>query len=198
MIIPSLISSNKHAALSGNAGIVRHTGTGSRLYMNISTGFRSPNIDDAAKVFESAPGNVVVPNPELKPEYAVNAEAGLVQSWAGKAKIEVAVFTSRLFDAMVRRDYSFRGMDSVYYDGMLSKVEALVNAESATVAGADLSVEYIIAPFLRSHLKYTHYKGEDSDGFPLRHVPPALGIWHLIFERHRGYADLFAELQPEV
>jgi hemoglobin/transferrin/lactoferrin receptor protein len=195
---PFMDFSNKHSALSGNAGVVKHTGTGSRIYMNISTGFRSPNIDDAAKVFESAPGIVVVPNPDLKPEYAVNAEAGFVQSWAGRARLEVAVFTTRLFDAMVRRNFSFGGRDSVYYDGMLSKVEALVNAESATVAGADIAVEYVIIPNLRSRLKYAHYIGEDSDGFPLRHVPPAFGSWHLIFERQRWYADLFAEYNRKI
>jgi hemoglobin/transferrin/lactoferrin receptor protein len=184
---------NNHGALSGNAGLVRHTGTGSRLYMNISTGFRSPNIDDAAKVFESVPGNVVVPNPDLKPEYAVNAESGIVQSWPGKGKIEASVFITRLFDAMVRRDFHLGGRDSVYYDGMLSKVEALANAESATVAGADLSVEYIIVPFLRSKIKYSHYIGEDSDGLPLRHIPPAFGSWHLVLEKHRWFADLSAD-----
>lgn len=36
-----------------------------------------PNIDDIGKVFESAPGNVVVPNNQLKPEYAWNYEIGV-------------------------------------------------------------------------------------------------------------------------
>ncbi len=188
---------NRHGALSGNIGVVRHTGNNSRAYVNLSTGFRSPNIDDAAKVFESVPGNVIVPNPELKPEYAVNAEAGIVHSWAGKVKIEAAVFTTRLFNAMVRRDFKLGGMDSVYHDGMLSKVEALVNAESANVAGADLLIEYEIIPYLRSRLKYAQYTGKDSDGYPLRHVPPAFGSWHFIYERKSWYADLFTEYSRE-
>jgi hemoglobin/transferrin/lactoferrin receptor protein len=184
---------NRHGALSGNVGFVRQTGNNSRVYMNLSTGFRSPNIDDAAKVFESVPGNVVVPNPALKPEYAVNAEAGLSHSWEGKAKIEASVFTTKLFNAMVRRNFKLGGKDSVFYDGMLSKVEALVNAESANVAGADLLIEYELTTFLSSQLKYSHYTGTDSDGYPLRHVPPAFGSWHLIYKRQSWYADLFTE-----
>ena len=43
---------------------------------NINTAFRSPNIDDVAKVFDSEPGNVVVPNPRLKPERSFGIEFG--------------------------------------------------------------------------------------------------------------------------
>ena len=43
---------------------------------NINTAFRSPNIDDLAKVFDSEPGSVVVPNPDLKPERSFGLEFG--------------------------------------------------------------------------------------------------------------------------
>ena len=36
----------------------------------LSTAFRSPNIDDIAKTFDSNPGFITIPNPNLKPEYA--------------------------------------------------------------------------------------------------------------------------------
>ena len=50
----------------------------------ISTGFRAPNVDDLSKVFESTPGNIIVPNNNLKPENTYNAELGmssLINSW---------------------------------------------------------------------------------------------------------------------
>jgi hemoglobin/transferrin/lactoferrin receptor protein len=64
----------KNSALIGNLGIVWHPKPEWQINTNFSTGFRSPNIDDVAKIFDSEPGNVVVPNPDLKPEYARNIE----------------------------------------------------------------------------------------------------------------------------
>ncbi len=44
-----------------------------------STGFRSPNIDDLGKIRENR-GVLIIPNPELKPEYVYNFEGGLTFS----------------------------------------------------------------------------------------------------------------------
>jgi len=43
---------------------------------NVGTAFRAPNVDDVGKIFDSEPGSVVVPNPDLKAEYAYNTELG--------------------------------------------------------------------------------------------------------------------------
>ena len=45
--------------------------------LNASTAFRAPNLDDIGKVFDSEPGSVVVPNQNLKPEYAYGGELSL-------------------------------------------------------------------------------------------------------------------------
>ena len=60
--------------------------------MDLFTGFRSPNIDDVAKVFDSEPGNVIVPNPNLKPEYTRTIDAEIKKTFADKASIEVGAF----------------------------------------------------------------------------------------------------------
>ncbi|MDZ4203699.1 MAG: TonB-dependent receptor, partial [Bacteroidales bacterium] len=54
-------------ALNGIAGLTTRLLPDLQININFSTGFRAPNLDDAGKVFESAPGSVVVPNPNLKP-----------------------------------------------------------------------------------------------------------------------------------
>jgi len=46
----------------------------------VSSGFRAPNVDDVAKVFDSEPGAVVVSNTEAKPEYSYNVEYGISRS----------------------------------------------------------------------------------------------------------------------
>jgi hemoglobin/transferrin/lactoferrin receptor protein len=179
--------------MNGNVGVVWHPTSDWQVNLNVSTGFRSPNIDDVAKVFDSEPGNVIVPNPDLEPEYARNLELGIVRSYAGKARFEITGFYTQLENAMVRRDFSLNGQDSIMYDGTLSNVEALVNAESAQIMGGSFSFRYLFTPFFRTRHNITVIKGEDADGFPLRHVPPAFGSSHLVFEKQKWFVDLYLD-----
>ena len=182
----------KNSALIGNVGIVWHPTTDWQLSTNLSSGFRSPNIDDVAKVFDSEPGNVVVPNPDLKPEYARNIEIDVTRSFAGKASIEITVFYNLLKDAMVRRDFALNGMDSIMYDGVQSKVEALVNADAADIYGGTVSFEYLFTHAIRTRNDLTFTNGEDSEGYPVRHAPPLFGSSHFIYENQKLFFDLYA------
>ena len=66
----------KNSALVGGVGLSWLRNNNNIWKLNINTAFRSPNIDDLAKVFDSAPGNVLVPNPELEPERSLGFELG--------------------------------------------------------------------------------------------------------------------------
>lgn len=183
----------KNSALNGNVGVVWHPTTDWQVNLNLATGFRSPNIDDVAKVFDSEPGNVIVPNPDLEPEYARNLELAIIRSFSGKARFELTGFYTRLKNAMVRRDFSLNGQDSIIYDGTLSNVEALVNAESAKITGGSFSFRYLFTPWLRTRHNITVIKGEDADGLPLRHVPPAFGSSHLVFDKQSWFIDFYID-----
>lgn len=187
-----------NSAFNGNAGIVWHPTKDWQINFSASSGFRSPNIDDVAKVFDSEPGNVVVPNPGLKPEYARNIETGIVRNFQGKARIEATGFYTFLKDAMVRRDFRLNGQDSILYDGILSKVEALVNAESARIFGGSILLEFLVTPELRSVNNFTLTFGKDSEGLPMRHVPPAFGRSHLQFQKNRLFFDLYVEYNDKL
>ncbi|NQU54573.1 MAG: TonB-dependent receptor [Bacteroidetes bacterium] len=188
----------ENSAFNGNLGIVWHPTKDWQINITTSTGFRSPNIDDVAKVFDSEPGNVIVPNPDLKPEYARNLELSIIRSYSSKARIEVTGFYTWLKNAMVRRDYVLNGQDSILYDGVMSKVEALVNAESATIVGANFTFEYLITNSLRTRNDLTITKGKDSDDMPLRHVPPTFGSSHLIYENQKMYLDLYVDYSGKI
>jgi len=183
----------KNSALIGNLGMVWHPTPEWQINTNFSTGFRSPNIDDVAKVFDSEPGNVVVPNPDLKPEYARNIELGIIRSFNEKASFEITGFYTRLKDAMVRRDFTLNGQDSILYDGMMSNVEALINANAASIYGASFVFEYVFTGNLRTRNDLTITRGEDSDGYPVRHAPPLFGSSHLIYENQKLFLDLYAD-----
>jgi hemoglobin/transferrin/lactoferrin receptor protein len=183
----------KNSALIGNLGLVWHPTPEWQINTNFSTGFRSPNIDDVSKVFDSEPGNVAVPNPGLEPEYARNFELGVIKNFNEKASFEVTAFYTRLKDAMVRRDFTMNGKDSMMYDGQMSNVEALVNADAADIYGASFAFEYLFTNKLRTRNNLTITEGEDSDGYPVRHAPPLFGSSHLIFESQKLYFDLYAD-----
>ena len=60
----------------------------------MSSGFRAPNIDDLAKIFESstAAKQVVVPNANLKPEYTYNFDLTIAQRIANRVTVELTGF----------------------------------------------------------------------------------------------------------
>ncbi len=78
-------------ALNGSLGLVYRPSGSWQINTNISSGFRAPNIDDIAKVFDSEPGNVVVPNEDLDPEYAYNADIGVMKKFGSKTRFDITV-----------------------------------------------------------------------------------------------------------
>ncbi len=98
-----------NSALTGGAGAVYRPDGHTELTLNLSTGFRAPNLDDLGKVFESAPGVLVVPNPDLRPEYLYNIDIGASREFGGMLLAEATGFFSYLDNAMVRREYLFNG-----------------------------------------------------------------------------------------
>lgn len=199
---PFTMASLTNGALTGSAGISVKTDNNWHFGANLSTGFRSPNMDDVGKVFDSEPGAVVVPNPDLKPEYAYNAEVSVTRRFAGFLEVDLSVFYTLLEDALVRRDYTLNGADSIMYDGELSRVEAIQNAASAFVYGFQFDVEADLpAGFgLAGHFNYQHGEEELDDGTsaPLRHAAPWFGRFHVTYSRARLKADLYTIFNGEV
>lgn len=162
-------------AFNGSLGFVYHPTKEWKLNINGSSGFHAPNIDDMAKVFDSEPASVVMPNENLRPEYAYNVDLGVSKSFEDKASFRVTGFYTWVKDKMVRRKATFNGKDSIMYDGVLSQVHKLVNAENARIYGfnAALKVRLPFHTWLESDFTWT--EGEDSEGVPLRHVAPPFG-----------------------
>jgi hemoglobin/transferrin/lactoferrin receptor protein len=180
-----------NGALTGAAGLVWRVRDNFQINLNTSTGFRAPNLDDAGKVFDSAPGIVVVPNPGLKPEYAYNADLGISKNFGRFLRFEITGFYTLLKNAMVRHDFLFNGKDSIDYLGMPSKVEAIVNAGYARVYGLSINLQanFLKNLILKSSLNIT--EGKEQGGIPLRHATPVFGTTHLIYESSKIKADLY-------
>ncbi len=78
-----------NGALTGAAGIVLRPLDKTQINLNTSTGFRAPNLDDVGKIFDPVAGIVVVPNPDLKPEYAYNIDLGISKDFAGSLHLDI-------------------------------------------------------------------------------------------------------------
>ncbi|MCZ7555945.1 MAG: TonB-dependent receptor [Bacteroidia bacterium] len=192
----------RNSALNGSLGTVYNAGGGWQFNANLSTGFRAPNVDDAGKVFDSTPGYVIVPNPKLTPEYAYNAEITASSVVSRAVKLSVTGYFTWLDDALVRRDFSFGGLDSLVYDGEMSRVQAIQNAAFAEVYGiqADMEIRFPWGLSLVSRINAQKGIEELDDGStaPLRHAPPWFGSTHLGWKGGNLEIDLYALYNGEV
>jgi len=184
----------KDGALTGNAGLVFRPDGGWQINTNISTGYRMPNVDDIGKLFESTPGNVIIPNPDLTPEYAWNFELGIVKTIFQKLKLDLNGFHTLLNNAIVRRTSTLNGQDSIMFDGTLSQVESLQNVAKATVSGVQLGVEYFFTPKFSLQTNANWIKGKETDEekdeqVALRHAPPFYGSTALRYKHKKFFAE---------
>lgn len=191
-----------NGALTGSLGIIHSPNSNWQLSSSVSTGFRAPNIDDVGKVFDSEPGAVVVPNPNLKPEYAINGEIGAAVVVVKKWKIDMAAYYTHLTNAMVRRDYQLNGQDFILYDSEPSRVQAIQNAAKAYVYGVQAGVEYKWKNGFSASSRFNYQRGEEEleDGSysPLRHAAPWFGNTHVSYEKQKLKVDVYAHYNGEV
>lgn len=164
------------SAPSGNVGIVLRPDSLTNIRSQLTTGFRAPNIDDYGKVFEKS-GNTVVPNDQLKPEYAFGAEVTIERTF-GKNFLAVGAtgYGTYLYNAMVQRDFTLNGQDSILYNGEMTKIQAIVNTDNAVIFGASAHLKMNIYKGLYFLYTYNYTKGTDlANETPLEHIPPQFG-----------------------
>jgi hemoglobin/transferrin/lactoferrin receptor protein len=165
---------------SGTVGIVKNTSEYVALKANVSSGFRVPNIDDLAKVFESVQGTLIVPNSKLKPEKTVTADIGVVmQSNSKKIKFENTYFYTRIYDAIVTTQFQYEGQSVILYDGTLSKVFANQNSGKAFITGLSTKFSAMVFSKVKVDANFNYNLGrivqEGTPQAPLDHIAPYFG-----------------------
>lgn len=193
----------KNDAINWSFGTVYSPTSLWKLYANLSTAFRAPNVDDIGKVFDSQPGFVVVPNPDLTPEYAYNGEVGLTGTLGNLLTIDVAAFYTYLNNAIVRGPYTFNGQDSIDYDGTPSQVMALQNISNLRVWGFQVALAKPITPHLNFSISFNYQKGkeksiEDGQYYSPTHVAPLFGSIQLAFKKPTYHLVLYSNLNGQI
>ncbi len=190
-----------NGAITGNFGAVFRPEPTLVVSANVSTAFRSPNVDDIGKVFDSEPGAVTVPNTNLEAEYAYNAELSISKLFAETVKLDLTGYYTLLNNAMVRRDYTLNGLDSMVYDGVMSRIQAIQNAANAHVFGvqASLNIELPAGFGVSSDLNCQKGKEELDDGStsPSRHAPPWFGTSRLSYTSGKITLQFYAVYSGE-
>ncbi|MGZ5244252.1 MAG: TonB-dependent receptor domain-containing protein, partial [Bacteroidia bacterium] len=131
-----------------------------------------------------------------------NAELGIEKIFGELVKMNVTGFYTILDNALVRRNFTLNGLDSLEYDGEMSRVQAVQNAAKANVYGiqAGLDVKFPLGFGLTSRFNYQKETEEleDKTIAPLRHAAPWFGTSHITYSGKIVKADLYAVYNGEV
>ena len=168
----------KAGALTYNTGLVVTQKGGWRGNVLFSSGFRTPNVDDMAKVFESTNSTLLVPNPNLKPEKTYNFEIGLSKIFAAKYKIGVTGWYTDYRNALTTDFSTLNGLTQMPYNAGLATVKTVVNAAKAYNKGisANAAADFSEHISFSTTFNYTYGRIKEAAGeYPLDHIAPIFG-----------------------
>ena len=193
--LPFRMANLDTSALTGTLGFSWNPNNTFLWKLNTTTAFRAPNIDDIGKIFESEPGLIVVPNSDLKPEYAYGGELGVTVNLKQSVVFDCSVYYTYLDNALVRKSFAVDGITEMEYDGDLSEIQAIQNASKSWIYGFEAGLKVRFSKDLKFTTQYSYVHGvqEDTAGveLPVRHVAPVFGNAHIIWKFNKLQMDGF-------
>lgn len=174
--IDGLRSTN--TSVVGSAGINYNTDNRWQLHGQLATAYRSPNIDDMAKI--RVKGNEVsVPNLDLNPEKSINAELGFTKKYSKGTQLQAAVYYTLLDDVIIRERLPLPDGSRFIVDGMDTLMTfGNVNADQGFVYGFTTNASIQILNNLSWNGSFNYTYGRAVEGEvqrPLSHIPPVFG-----------------------
>lgn len=189
--LPDFDISLNNAAVTATLGFAYKPSENWQLNSVISSGFRSPNIDDVGKIREKS-GNVTMPNIHLKPEYAYNFETGILKYFNNKKFHTGLNIYYTLLNNYITRDYfEINNSSTIVYDGEEGTILANVNKNNAYITGSTFSFKGNINETWNTKGSLTYTKGKTYDTkLPLSSIPPLFGNIAIGYEKDRFQANL--------
>lgn len=166
------------SSVVGNIALNYHPCDDFKYYVQLSSGYRSPNLDDLGKFSPDAALNrVVVPNGNLNSEKIYNFEMGFYKRTSSKFEFEVIPYFMFLTDFFSIQAGQYNGQDSILADGQMMKVYALANKNNGINFGVSARMSYIFLNHVKAYTNYTYTYGRNlTDDVPLDHISPMFGI----------------------
>ncbi len=159
----------------------------------ISSGFRSPNIDDVGKVREKS-GKLTIPNTDLGPEFAYNFEVGL-QKYFNNRKFRVGVNAYYTIIDQIIIKTPISGNDIITYDeedflAVNNDILANQNLGSAYITGFTASFQGRLHKNWKALGSVTYTKGhtfekDEVTSGPLSSIPPLFGRFDLNYSNNK-------------
>ena len=183
---------NLSTALTAGVGLVYKLDNRSRINFSLSTGFRAPNVDDITKVFEPDDGIVVVPNKDLKPEYAYSVDFGLEKGIGKVLQLTGSAYATYLTNAIVRRPFNINGVQVLEYDGAIDSINTNMNAGEAIVWGAFIGAKLSLKDRWTVEKRFNFVKGRDlTEDVNLGHIPPSFGDFTVSYDHEPVTTSFF-------
>ena len=180
--LPSTEIELTNTALTATIGYVYKPTKDWKLNSVISSGFRSPNIDDVGKIREKN-GNVTLPNVALKPEFAYNAEIGVLKFF-NQRKFSVGFNTYyTLLDNYITREADG---NTILYDGEIGNVVKNINKGRAYITGFTANYFGRLNNSFNTSGSITYTKGRTFDtDEPMSSIPPLFGRFEISYRKNR-------------
>ena len=188
------------AYVTGNIGLI-YTPASWKFSLMGSSGFRVPNVDDMAKVFESVTGSatstgtLVVPNPDLKPERTLNGDLSVTKFFGDKVRVEGTFYATDFYDAIVTLPSTLNGQSSVNYGGFPANVVSSQNAQRAYILGYSATLFVQATDNITFAASYNDTKGRVKSSpteTPLDHIPPDFGRIGIQYNSGKLRSELFS------
>ena len=186
---------NQTAAPTGFLGLVFMPANSWRFALNLSSGFKSPNVDDMTKVNDSKADDrqLIIPNPNLKPEYVYNADLTIEKNVKNKFRFGVTGFFSINQNVVDVAKSQLNGADSVIFSWKMCDVYSLQNIGIGYITGIQGFIDLQITKFfnINGNVTYTYGRTIEKTPQPLSHIPPVYGLLSFLFQ-HKGFTgDLY-------
>jgi len=185
---------NQTAAPTGFFGLVFMPKNSWRFALNLSSGFKSPNVDDMTKVNDSKADDrqLIIPNPKLKPEYVYNADLTIEKNVKNKFRFGVTGFFSINQNVVDIAKSQLNGADSVIFSGRMCDVYSLQNIGLGYITGIQGFIDLQITKFfiINGNVTYTYGRTIEKTPQPLSHIPPVYGMLSFLFH-HKGFTGDF-------
>ncbi len=189
--LPDMDIYTDNKAVSATAGYVYKPSAKWQINTLVSSGFRSPNIDDIGKIrFKS--GQVTMPNIYLKPEYVYNSEVGIIRYFNNKKfVVNVNAYYTLLHNYIARGAFEMNGQNTMVYDGETATTQANINNKNAYVTGGTFSFQGTIANHFKTNGSITYTKGRSYDKkLPLSSIPPLFGNLEVSYSHNKFQTGL--------
>ena len=162
-----------NSSLTGSLGIAHRMNDFNKISLNLSSGFRSPNIDDIGKIRENS-GILNVPNMDLKPEYVYTLDFGW-SKFNKNFRTNFNVYYTILNGSIGRDFYNGEG-NRVLYDEEYVQTMANFNLGSSNIYGGNFDFKTKIISNILLDGSATYTKGSvQRDVLPMPSIPPFFG-----------------------